>query len=90
MVKEFRRCPMGKTVRLSSKRQVAIPRRICDRLGIRVGQELIILEAAGQIVLSPKPKSYAQALRGLGQDVWKGVDPVDYIRKERGAWDEKA
>jgi hypothetical protein len=55
-----------------------------------VGQELIILEAAGQIVLSPKPKSYAQALRGLGQDVWKGVDPVDYIRKERGAWDEKA
>ena len=80
---------MAKTVRLSSKRQIAIPRAMCDHLGIRAGQELMIIESTGQIVITPKPKSYAMALRGLGKEIWKGVDPLDYIRKERASWDRK-
>jgi hypothetical protein len=23
---------------------------------------------------------------GLGKDVWKGVDPKAYVKKERGTW----
>ena len=77
---------MSKTVRLSSKRQIAIPRKICERLGIHIGQQLTILEAHGRLVLMPKPRSYADALEGLGEDVWKGVDPLAYIRQERASW----
>ena len=80
---------MAKTVRLSSKRQIAIPRKMCDHLGIRAGQELMIMEASGQIVIMPKPKSYTDALRGLGKEIWKGIDPLEYIRKERASWDRK-
>lgn len=26
-------------------------------------------------------------LRGLGKEIWKGIDPAEYIRKERESWD---
>jgi len=80
---------MSKTVKLSRKRQIAIPRAICDHLKIRTGQQLIISETHGQIVITPKPKSYTDALMGLGQELWKGIDPLDYIRQERASWEKR-
>lgn len=26
-------------------------------------------------------------LRGLGKELWEGIDPVDYVRAERDSWD---
>ena len=26
-------------------------------------------------------------LRGLGKEIWEGIDPDEYVRKERDAWD---
>jgi len=26
-------------------------------------------------------------LRGLGKELWNGVDPDEYLRKERSTWD---
>ena len=26
-------------------------------------------------------------LRGLGADIWKGIDPARYIEEERNSWD---
>ena len=80
---------MSKTVRLSSKRQIAIPRKLCDRLGIRIGQELLIEAAYGRLIVSPRPKSYSDALEGLGKDAWKDVDPLTYIRQERASWEKQ-
>jgi len=77
---------MAKTVRLSSKRQIAIPRALCERLAIHPGQDLLIEAAHGRLILSPKPRSYAQALEGLGREAWKGIDPLTYIRQERATW----
>ncbi len=28
-----------------------------------------------------------EALRGLGAEVWKGIDPVEYQHKEREGWE---
>ncbi len=80
---------MTKTVRLSSKRQIAIPRALCDKLGIQAGQELTLQEAHGLLILWPKPKSYAEALEGLGGEIWKGINPLEYIRKERASWEKR-
>ena len=34
----------------------------------------------------PKRRSLLD-LRGLGKDLWVGIDPDEYIRKERSSWD---
>jgi hypothetical protein len=26
-------------------------------------------------------------LRGLGKEIWEGIDPDEYVRKERDSWD---
>ena len=26
-------------------------------------------------------------LRGLGKELWEGIDPVEYVRSERDSWD---
>ena len=28
-----------------------------------------------------------RALQGLGAEIWEGIDPVEYQRKEREGWD---
>jgi hypothetical protein len=35
---------------------------------------------------SPRPLSIL-GLRGLGKEHWQGVDAVEHVRGERGAWD---
>ncbi len=79
---------MGKTVKLSSKRQIAIPRALCEKLHIKIGQELMLLEGHGHFMIVPKPKNFAAALEGLGKEIWEGIDPLEYIRKERASWDK--
>jgi hypothetical protein len=35
-----------------------------------------------------RPKSHSiLELRGLGKEIWEGIDPADYIREERDSWD---
>ena len=35
-----------------------------------------------------RPKSHSiLELRGLGKEVWEGIDPAKYIREERDSWD---
>jgi len=49
-----------------------------------VSQEVIYL--LKQAVSEPEPISILQ-LRGLGKEIWRGVDVSDYIDKERDSWD---
>ena len=62
-----------KTVRVSPKFQVVIPKELRERLKLRPGQDLAIYEIDGQIRLeiSHKPKT----LRGFARGVkWKESD----------------
>ena len=42
----------------------------------------------GLIVLLPEPSSYTDALCGLHKEIWEGVEPDQYISRERDAWDD--
>jgi len=42
----------------------------------------ILEKAAGK----SKPLSILE-LRGLGKELWEGIDPVEYLREERDSWD---
>ncbi len=79
------------TAVISDKYQVVIPKQVREPLGLKIGQEIIMhpLVAEGGILLMPKKRSkkpWYEQLRGLGKDVWAGIDPVAYVRSLRDEW----
>jgi AbrB family looped-hinge helix DNA binding protein len=52
-------------VRASSKYQVAIPKAIRNRLGIRPGQRFLITDVRGGIELTPIPNDPVEYLTGI-------------------------
>jgi hypothetical protein len=52
-------------------------------------QQLRLLEAlAGSVrkQVANQPRRRMAELRGLGKDIWKGIDAQKYVRQERAAW----
>jgi AbrB family looped-hinge helix DNA binding protein len=74
------------TVKVSSKFQIALPARVRKQLEIRPGDRLLVDVRGDHIMLMREPEDYAAALKGLHAEVWEGVDPQEYIRRERDAW----
>ena len=38
-------------------------------------------------VLETSPPRSVEALRGLGKELWDGIEPARYVEAERRAWD---
>ncbi len=52
--------------------------------------QLRLLEDLAALVrqdLVPAPAQGIRALRGLGKEVWQGIDAQEYVDRERTAWD---
>ncbi len=52
-------------------------------------EQLQLLEDLAAILrqrIPRKPKHNILELKGLGKEVWEGVDVEEYIRQERGSW----
>jgi len=67
---------------LSSKNQIVIPREARQALGIKPGDKLLVVVRAGKVLVLEKPKSFADATRGMA----RGTYPKDYLKKERQSW----
>jgi len=67
--------------KLSSKNQVVIPREAREALGVKPGDKLLFVVRGNHVIVLPKPKSFAKAIRGLGSY------PADYLKKERDSWE---
>jgi AbrB family looped-hinge helix DNA binding protein len=74
------------TVKVGSKFRLTLPAEARRRLGIRPGDRLICEVRRNYVLLMREPESYAEQLEGLHAEIWAGVDPVEYVRRERGAW----
>lgn len=62
-----------RTVKVSPKFQVVIPKEVRERLKLKPGQELVIYEIEGQIRLEPPSK--IRNLRGLARGIrWEDAD----------------
>jgi len=57
-----------KTIRISEKGQVAIPVEIQREMGIRKGDELLLIKKGEKIILE-KPKKFARSLRDEFEDL---------------------
>jgi len=36
---------------------------------------------------APKPRRSLLELRGLGKEIWEGIDAQEYVNQERRSWD---
>ncbi len=72
--------------KVSKKFQIVIPKKVRDSIGISEGDEVSIDVDNDRIVIKVKPKSYTKKLKGLHKDLWKVVDPLDYVKNERDGW----
>src|SRR5262249_16856115 len=74
------------TVKVSCKFQITLPARIRKQLEIRPGDRLLVDVCGDHIMLMCEPEDYAAALKGLHAAGWVGVDPREYVQRERDAW----
>lgn len=68
--------------KLSSKNQIVIPKEARQAMGVKGGDELLIVVKDNLTLVLPKPKRYAKTMRGLA----KGAYPADYLKRERRSW----
>jgi AbrB family looped-hinge helix DNA binding protein len=73
------------SVKVSTKHQVAVPSEARRRLGIEAGDRLSVEITNDAIVLRRRSEKPSERLRELGAigGIWKGVDPVTYVRELR-------
>jgi AbrB family looped-hinge helix DNA binding protein len=70
-------------VKLSKRNQITIPREVREALGLKPGDRLLVVERGGYLVVMPRPKSFAKAIRGLA----RGMYPGGYLDNERCSWE---
>jgi AbrB family looped-hinge helix DNA binding protein len=78
---------MALRVKVSSKYQIAVPSAVREHLQIEQGDYLLVEIRDDSILLIPEPDDYVEHLRGLHREVWEGVNPQEYVRQEREAWE---
>ena len=78
---------IAKSVRLSKKGQFVIPKEMRDALGVKEGDELLVVLDDGRMVLTT-PKEYARATRGSMKGTWGRTrrDIDRYLERERRSW----
>ncbi len=84
--KEYVVLGLTETIRVSEKGQIVIPKEMRKGLGIEKRDELTATLLDGKIVLRKKPANYTEWMRGLGKEIWGGVDATEYVAKERESW----
>ena len=68
---------------LSSKNQIVIPREAREALGVKAGDQLLVVVRGERVIVLQKPKAHHTAIRGLGA----GLYPAGYLARERKSWD---
>ncbi len=68
--------------KLSSKNQIVIPKEARRAMGVKGGDELLVVVKDNLTIVMPKPKRYVKALQGMAKDAY----PSDYLKRERRSW----
>jgi AbrB family looped-hinge helix DNA binding protein len=68
--------------KLSSKNQIVISKEAREAMGVRGGDELLVVVKDDLTIVMPKPKRYARALSGLT----KGTYRSGCLKRERMSW----
>jgi len=80
---------MQVAVKLGNRSQLIIPKKIRERLGLGPGKEVLLKTVGNTVVIKARPENYTQYMCGLGKDIWEDIEPTDYVKGERAAWESK-
>lgn len=75
--------------KVSSKYQIVIPKKIREKTNIKKGDVVKIIPMKDGVYITTEPENWTEYGRGLGKEIWKDIDPLEYIRKERESWRER-
>jgi AbrB family looped-hinge helix DNA binding protein len=67
---------------LSAKNQIVIPRDAREALGVKAGDQLLVVVRGDRVIVLQKPRTHHAAIRGLNS----GPYPSGYLEKERDSW----
>ena len=81
--------PVERT-KISHKYQIVIPKALRERLKLKRGEYLEIRPVHGRRAITLTPaKRWPDDYIGLHADIWAGIDPVEYVRRERASWGDE-
>jgi AbrB family looped-hinge helix DNA binding protein len=72
---------------VTSKGQLVIPARLRQKLGIKQGTRVALVEQGGQLTLQPMTDAYIDAMQGLLGDT---TAMIEYLHQERRKKNKKA
>lgn len=75
------------TVQLGAKGQLVIPEAVCELLGLKEGDTLMLIVDGPRIILRARPANFTEAMLGLHKEVWEGVDVDKWLDEERSSCD---
>jgi AbrB family looped-hinge helix DNA binding protein len=67
---------------MSSKNQIVIPREAREALGLKAGDQVVVVVRGKRVLMLQKPSSHRAAIRGLARKAY----PANHLRTERGSW----
>jgi AbrB family looped-hinge helix DNA binding protein len=67
---------------LSAKNQIVIPRDAREALGVKPGDQLLVVVRGDRVIVLQNPKTHHAAIRGLNA----GPYPGGHLEKERDSW----
>ena len=64
--------------------------RQTEALSVRERKELVklLIDSLEFIPTASPPVRHLRELRGLGKELWQGIDAQDYVNQLRDEWDE--
>jgi AbrB family looped-hinge helix DNA binding protein len=68
--------------KLSSKNQIVVPKEARQAMGVKGGDELLVVVKNAMMLVMSMPKRYAKTMQGLA----KGAYPSGYLKRERRSW----
>lgn len=80
---------MALRVKINNKHQIVLPAAARKELQIERGDHLLVEVRERHVILMPEPRDYSKHLRGLHREVWEGIEPQEYVQREREAWTEQ-
>lgn len=74
--------------RMSRKSQVTIPAELRRRAGIELGDEIMVIEQDGQIIISKaEPRAWLERMEAFRGSHWN--DAAEALQREREEWDQR-
>lgn len=70
------------SAKLSAKNQIVIPRDAREALGLKPGDQLLVVVRGDKVIVLRTPKAHHAAIRGLSAIPY----PEGYLREERDSW----